>query len=118
LWVASGDGHSARYFTASGTPQVTLPIPGWLVGGDSIAAYVEVQATDAAGQTSEQLWRYPVNGSQPTQLASSPKVNGVTFSYARVSGLVGNRDGVLATWFSLPRGSSTLAFFIQWAPLK
>ena len=119
LWVTSDDGKSAEYFTAAGTPATTLPISGALVGGDSTAAYVEVQGSDSTGTgTSRQLWRYPIDGSAPTMLANSPTVYGRQYIYDTDPLPVANKDWVVKLWAALISGSTVPWIFLQWIPLK
>jgi hypothetical protein len=125
LWIMSDDGHSAQYFTSPGTPQampqITLPIPGKLVGGDATAAYVEIKGKDPTGtKDAGQLWRYPIDGSAPTVIAYSPTVSGGTYFYSTAStpGPITNPDGVLTIWSAPVGGSKTPTVFLQWVPTR
>ena len=121
LWVTSPDGQSAEYFKASGTPQVTLPIPGKLVSGDATAAYVDVLGQDSTGtRASDQLWRYPIDGSEPTLLAYAPVVNGEGYSYSSAFQPlpVANGRGVALVLSENVSGSKTPWVILQWTPLK
>jgi hypothetical protein len=99
IWAASKDGKTASYYTSSGTPQVTLSVDGSLVAGDTGAAYVETQGTDASGNLVNQLWRYPLDGSPPSQLAAAPTVDGQSLDYFRDPLPAANGDGILKFWF-------------------
>jgi hypothetical protein len=122
LWVRTTDLASAEYFTSAGSPTVTLAISGTLVAGDSTAAYVAVPGTDAQGGWQAQLWRYPVDGSTPTQLAVPPIVNGSYISYSMHPGPVVGSHGVVTLWSTAGTAggtgaSPTAPILLQWAEL-
>jgi hypothetical protein len=119
LWVRTTDLTSAEYFTSAGKPSVTLAISGTLVGGDSTAAYVTVPGTDAQGAWQAQLWRYPLDGSTPTQLAVPPIVDGSYLSYSLDPSLVIGADGVATLWSTTSSSAAAepSPILLQWAPL-
>jgi hypothetical protein len=122
LWVTSADGQAAEYFTAAGTPQVTLPMSaGKLVAGDATAAYLDILGQDSTGgRTSDNLWRYPIDGSAPTMLASAPIVDGEGYSYSSAyqPPPVANGHGIALLMSVNVSGAKTPWVILQWAPLK
>jgi hypothetical protein len=115
LWVQSSGGKPAQYFTQSGTPQATLQIDGGLVGGDASAAYIEVGGSNAVGVSENQLWRYPIDGSTPTQIATSPTVDGSPLYYSGDPRLISNANGILKIWTI--NSGTTPPVLLQWTPL-
>jgi hypothetical protein len=89
------------------------------VGGDSTAAYVAVPGTDAQGAWQAQLWRYPLDGSTPTQLAVPPIVDGSYLSYSLDPSLVVGADGVATLWSTTSSSAAAKPspILLQWAPL-
>jgi hypothetical protein len=121
LWVTGADGQSVQYFAAAGTPQVTLPMSGKLVAGDTTAAYIDVAGQDSTGtRASEQLWRFPMDGSTPSLLAYSPTVNGENYPYysAYQPLPVANGNGVAVVLSVNVSGSPTPWVILQWIPTK
>ncbi len=117
MWVTSADEKSAEYHTVPGAAQVTLPIPGTLVGGDTKAAYVQITGQDATGsRAANQLWRYPIDGSAPTMLAYSPTVDQVNYSFFDDPLPLTNGHGVLKVWESLIDSSRVPWVLLQWVP--
>jgi hypothetical protein len=116
LWVQSSDGRSAQYFMQAGTPQATLQIGGAVLGGDASAAYIEVGGQNAAGVSENQLWRYPIDGSTPTQIASAPTIDGEPLSYFGDPLLISNANGVLKIW-TINNGT-TPPVLLQWTTLQ
>ena len=115
LWVQSSGGKSAQYFTQAGSPQATLQIGGNLVGGDASAAYVEVDGTNSAGDFETQLWRYPIDGSAPAQIASAPTVDGNPLNYSGDPLLISTGNGILKIWTT--NSGTTPPVMLQWTPL-
>jgi hypothetical protein len=115
LWVQSSGGKSAQYVTQAGAPQATLQIDGGLLGGDASAAYIEVGGYNAAGVSENQLWRYPIDGSTPTQIASAPMIDGSPLDYSGSPLLISNANGVLKIW-TINNGT-TPPVLLQWTPL-
>jgi hypothetical protein len=117
IWTQSSDGTTASYYTSSGTPQATVQIGGSLVGGDQHAAYAEILGNNAQDVTEEQLWRYPVDGSTPAQIASTPTVDGQFLSYFDDPQPIANGDGVLKLW-NIGNNLGGPFLLIQWVPVK
>ena len=117
IWSASPDGKSASYYTSSGTPQATISIGGGLVAGDAGAAYVDKDGTDAAGNFVDQLWRYPIDGSAPTQIGTAPTIDGDSLAYYGDPMPVSNGDGVLKYWIKRD-ASNNWQLLVQWTPVK
>ena len=118
LWVGSQDGKTAAYYTTAGTPAATLQTGGSVVAGDATAAYVEVLGNNPQGQTEEQLWRHPVDGSTPTQIASSPTIDGSFLSYFGDPMPISNGDGVLKFWSTHSGFNQQSQILLQWTPTK
>jgi uncharacterized membrane protein len=117
IWVASKDYKSVSYYTSSGTPQVTLSVDGSLVAGDAGAAYVETQGIDASGNLTNQLWRYPIDGSAPTELATAPTVDGQALDYFGDPLPAANGDGIVKFWF-LRDANDQWQLVLGWTPTK
>ncbi len=118
LWVGSQVGKTASYYTAAGTPAATVQTGGSVVAGDAAAAYVEVLGNNPQGQTEEQLWRYPVDGSTPTQIASSPTIDGSFLSYFGDPMPIATGDGVLKFWSTRSGSDQQTQILLQWTPTK
>ncbi len=119
LWTSSSDHKTAQYFTQAGAPAATLQINGTIVAGDANAAYVETQGKDASGNFAEQLWRYPADGSTPTQIGSAPTVgDSGPLSYFGDPLPIGNGNGVLKLWIARVGSDQTKALLLQWVPVK
>jgi hypothetical protein len=116
LWVGSQDGKTASYYTSAGTAQAVLQVDGSVVAGDPGAAYIEVLGNNAQGTTEEQLWRYPIDGSTPKQIASSPTIDGSFASYYGDPMPISNGDGVLKFWRAHSGAQTTMV--LQWTPVK
>jgi len=105
--VLSGDLASAKYFTAAGgNPSATVTIAGAVVAGDATAVYVAIPGEDAQGLWQAQLWRYPIDGSTPTDWPSSYLRRLLPQLLQRSSNHFVS-DGVLKLW-STAGGSSSI----------
>jgi hypothetical protein len=117
LWVQNSDGKSAQYFTQAGTPQATLQIDGIVVGGDASAAYIEVVGHNAAGDSENQLWRYPIDGSTPAQIATAPTIDGEPLGYFGEPTPISNSAGFLRIW-TINGGTAPVPLvLLQWTPV-
>jgi hypothetical protein len=116
VWFGSQDGKTAQYVTAPGSPPATLQIGGTVVAGDAGAVYADVLQNGSNGPE-EALWRYPIDGSTPTQIAVSPSVDGQSLAYAADPLPQSNGDDVWKFWLSRPDGSNTFNLILQWTPL-
>jgi hypothetical protein len=117
LWVLSGDLASAKYFTAAGNPAATVTIGGLVIAGDATAVYVAIPGDDAQGLWTAQLWRYPVDGSTPTQLGVPPIVDGSYLSFEADPLPIANGDGVLKLWATHSSNGQTSVILLKWAPV-
>ena len=111
LWVSTSDGRTAQYFSDAGGPQVTLPIDGTLVAGDSSSAYVERNTAGAAD-----LWRYPINGTA-TKIGTAPTLDGGDLGYFADPQPIVAPDGFIKLWHSSPTGTNPRTLYFQWVPL-
>jgi Tol biopolymer transport system component len=118
LWVSDSTGKTAKYFTQSGTPLVTIPIGGSLVAGDTSAAYVETLGNNSKGAIEDQLWRYPIDGSTPTQIATAPTLDGSSLDYGGGPLPNSNGDGFLQIWTTRSGTQQLRLILLQWTPLK
>jgi hypothetical protein len=117
VWVQAPGGTQAQYYASSGSPQATLEIGGSLVAGDQNAAYAEVLGNSPQDTAEEQLWRYPVDGSTPAQIASTPTLDGQFLSYFDDPQPIANGDGVLKFW-NIGSNLGGPFLLIQWVPVK
>jgi hypothetical protein len=118
LWHQSNTDQSAQYFTAAGTAQGSVQVGGGLVAGDTSAAYTEVLGNNAStGNTEEQLWRYPLDGSTPTEIATAPEMGQGNFlSYFGDPMPQANGHGVLKVWLTRDT-SGQRVLLLQWTPV-
>ena len=117
LWVLSSDLASAEYFTAAGKPAATVTVGGLVVAGDAMAVYVAIPGDDAQGLWTAQLWRYPVDGSTPTQLGVPPIVDGSYLSFGADPPPIANGDGVSKLWATHSSNAQTSVILLKWAPV-
>jgi hypothetical protein len=110
-WLSSQDGKTAQHIGAGGTPDATIQVEGTAIAGDDTAAFVEVQAADGTTQ----LWRFPIDGSTPTQLATAPTVGNGGLSYFADPQAALGPHGLVKLW--LVRGDSGQTLYEQWVPL-
>ncbi len=116
LWAQDSSGKTAEYFTQAGNPQATIQVGGSLVAGDAKAAYEDVLGNNDQGVTEEQLWRYPIDGSTPTQINSSGTIDSGALPYAADPLPISDGNGVLKLW-STRSGTQQLAvILLQWTP--
>jgi hypothetical protein len=71
-WSESFGTQTAILVGPGGGVLATVPVDGPLVGADDQAVYV---SGEAAADGSDTLWRYPADGSAPTQIAQGAKVD-------------------------------------------
>jgi hypothetical protein len=117
LWFGSQDGKTATYYSqAGGTPTATVQVDGEPVAGDGSAVYVETQGTDASGNFNEQLWRCPIDGSSPTEIATAPTIDGNPLSYFGDPMPISNGHGVLKVWTTRTGSQQVLTVLLQWTP--
>ncbi len=118
LWVGLSDGKTAEYFTGPGAAAATLQTGGDLVAGDEKAVYVEIPANDAkTGAFENQLWRYPLDGSAPIEIATAPVLDGGPLAYFGDPLPISNGDGVLKLWVKPSGATPTPTVLLQWAPV-
>jgi hypothetical protein len=116
LWASDSTAKTAKYFTQSGTPQVTLQVGHGVVAGDTQAAYSEVLGNSDQGVTEEQLWRYPIDGSPPTQIAVSPTLDGDFLDFFGDPLPIANGDGVLKLWSTHSGSQQVALILLEWSP--
>ncbi len=98
-----------------GTPAATLQVDGQAVAGDAGAAHVETQGLDAGGKFSNQLWRFPLDGSKPTEGATAPDVDGNALSFYGDPMPIPNGNSVLKIWTTRTGPQRVL---MQWTPTQ
>jgi hypothetical protein len=111
-WLSSQDGKSAQHIGAGGNPDATIQIDGTVVAGNDTAAFVQVEAADG----STQLWSFPIDGSNPTQLATAPTVGNGGLSYFGDPQATVGPHGLVKLW--LVRGDSGQTLYEQWVPMS
>jgi hypothetical protein len=111
FWASDTD-KTAQYYTHADSPDATVAINGQLVGGDSSAAYAEVPGQDGIAQ----LWRYPADGSAPTQIGTAPTVDTNALSYFADPQPLPAPHGVAKYWV-IASGDGTWTLYMQWLPL-
>ena len=112
FWSQGDTDKTALYYTHADSPDATVAINGSLVGGDSSAAYVEVSGQDGI----EQLWRYPADGSAPTQIGTAPTVDANALSYFADPQPLPAPHGVAKYWV-IASSDATWTLYLQWLPL-
>ncbi len=106
----------AEFFNGDGPAAQTIPIDGPLVGADDQAVYVE-QTSNL--DSSSELWRYPVDGSNPVLVATPPQPYGdKTFSYFDNDPLLVGPGGLVKLWVAIATDTSESALFAQWIPVS
>jgi hypothetical protein len=117
LWTQSGVGKPAMLYTQAGTAARTVTVAGTLVAADSAALYAEVDHATLGGGTELQLWRYPIDGTTPTELALPPKVNGSPELYSVGPPPTTTADGFVKVW-AIQSDSPQASIELQWTPLN
>jgi hypothetical protein len=113
FWVQSDTDKTALYYTHPDSPDATVTIAGSLVAGDASAAYVETSGQDGVSQ----LWRYPADGSAPTQIGTAPTVDTNALNYGDNRQLLPAGNGVAKYWVIASGVGSTWTLYLQWLPL-
>ena len=113
FWVQSDTDKSALHFTTPDSPDATVQIGRSLVGGDASAAYADVSGPDGTTE----LWRYPMDGSAPTQIGMAPTVDGDSLSYFADPQPLPAPNGVVKYWLLTPSGATSATLYLQWLPL-
>jgi hypothetical protein len=83
------------------------------VAGDASSAYVETSGQDGVSQ----LWRYPADGSAPTQIGTAPTVDTNALNYGDNRQLLPAGNGVAKYWVIASGVGSTWTLYLQWLPL-
>jgi hypothetical protein len=117
LWAGTSAATSALYFTQAGTPSATIQVGGGIVTGDTHAAYAEVLGNSDQGVAEEQLWEYPLDGSTPTMIATSPTIDGNFLDYFGDPLPIDNGNGVLKLWSTRGANQQLSDILLQWAPV-
>jgi hypothetical protein len=105
----------AEYFMVDGPPARTLPIDGALVGADEQALYVEQPSNE---DLTSELWRYPVNGSEPVRVGQAPPAYGdQALSYFDNNPLIASGQAVIKIWVVAGSGVPVTALFVQLLPI-
>jgi hypothetical protein len=103
----------ADFFNSDGPPAQSIPIDGPLVGADDSAVYVEQTGDDLVSQ----LWRYPLDGSDPKMLSQArPDYGDQRFSFFDNDPLITTGSAVIKVWFARARDSTPSALFVQSVP--
>jgi hypothetical protein len=118
LWVGSSDGKTAQYYTAAGGPPATVQTGGSVVASDSKAVYADVFANGPSGAPEDELWRYPLDGSTPTEIAVGPILDGGTLSFSGDPMPLAPGDGVMKIWTTHSGSQSLSLILLEWAPVK
>ena len=118
LWAQDASGKTAEYFTQAGTPQATIQIGGNLVAGDTKAVYEDVFASSQQGAPEDQLWRYPLDGSTPTEIGVGPTIDGNSMGFSADPLPIANGDGVLKLWTTRTGSQQTLVVLLQWTAAR
>ena len=113
FWVQSDTDKTALYYTHPDSPDATVTIAGSLVAGDASSAYVETSGQDGVSQ----LWRYPADGSAPTQIGTAPTVDSNALYYGDNRQLLPAGNGVAKYWVIASGVGSTWTLYLQWLPL-
>jgi len=117
LWTQDNTGTTAEYITQSGSVAATVQVGGNLAGGDTKAVYTEVLGNSDSGVTEEQLWRYPIDGSTPTMIATAPTIDGGFLSYVEDPLPNSNGDGFLKIWLQRVGSDQLQSVLLQWTPV-
>jgi hypothetical protein len=118
LWVQANTDQAAEYYTSPGTPAASVPVGGNLVAGDASAAYTEVLGNNAStGATETQLWRYPIDGSTPTQITTAPNPGGGELDYFGDPMPTADGHGILKLWPTRDSAGNPV-ILLQWTPLS
>jgi hypothetical protein len=112
VWVSDTD-KAALYYTHPDSPDATVTIAGSLVAGDASSAYVETSGQNGVSQ----LWRYPADGTAPTQIGTAPTVDTNALNYGDDRQLLPAGNGVAKYWVIASSVGSTWTLYLQWLPL-
>ena len=117
LWAQGGDHRTALYFSQpGGTPAATVQVDGDLVAGDTTAVYEDVFANSDQGAAQDQLWRYPLDGSTPTEVGVGPTIDGNSMGYTADPQAIATADGVLKLWTTRGGTQQQTVILLQWTP--
>lgn len=116
LWAQDSSGKTADYYGQPGSP-VTVQVGGTLVGGSSTAVFEEVLANSDQGVTQEQLWVFPLDGSPPSEVTSSPTIDGQFLGYAEDPLPITNGNGLLKVWSKRTGSGQTPTILLQWTAI-
>ena len=119
LWAEGSDGKTGLYFSQpGGTPQATVQVGGGLVAGDTKAVYIDVFGNNDQGVAQDQLWRYPLDGSTPTEIGIGPTIDNQGFGYVADPQAISNGDGVLKLWTTRTGSQQLPTILLQWTPTR
>ncbi len=114
FWVQSDTDQTALHYTHADSPDATVATGGTLEAGDASAAYVEKSGSDGVSS----LWRYPADGSAPTQIGRAPTVDTNALSYVFDPRPLPASSGVIKYWVIASGDASTTTLYLQWLPLR
>jgi hypothetical protein len=104
----------AEFFNSDGAATQSIPIAGSLVQADDQAVYVQQSSTV---DSSSELWRYPIDGSNPVRVATPPAPYGDRdFGYFDNDPLLVSPGGLVKIWVAIATSTSESALFAQWVP--
>jgi hypothetical protein len=63
------------------------------------------------------LWRYPADGSAPTQMGAAPMVDSNALSYVFDPRPLPAVNGVVKYWVIASGNATTTTLYLQWMPL-
>jgi len=113
FWVQADSDQTAMYYTNANSPDATVATGGTLEAGDASAAYVEKSGQDGVSS----LWRYPADGSAPTQIGTAPTVDSNALSYVFDPRPLPAANGVVKYWVIASGNATTTTLYLQWMPL-
>ena len=113
FWVQNDSDQTAMYYTNANSPDATVATGGTLEAGDASAAYVEKSGQDGVSS----LWRYPADGSAPTQMGAAPMVDSNALSYVFDPRPLPAANGVVKYWVIASGNATTTTLYLQWMPL-
>jgi hypothetical protein len=109
VWIQSGS--AAQY--VGGPAPASLEIGGSLMAGDAGAAYVSVPGPNG----SDEVWRYPADGTTPTPLSSAPTLGGQPLDLFGDPMPVVGPDGLAKLWLLRAGNADQLSLVLAWVPL-
>jgi hypothetical protein len=112
LWIEAADGSGEQHFTTTGTPDATVAIDGVLAASDDHALYV---ARDDLSTHHSELWRYPIEGGEPSLIAQNDVEIPLLFGSMALAYYAGSptytvTDGRLGVTWLAAQGTSSILY--------